>query len=475
MSKQKYDKILKAVLKKIKPQKDKSIRLNKLSEKILKISSEEAKKYKARAIIAGSLPRDTWLIEKNEFDIFVIFPKNTDEKKLESFGLEIGKKIIKKAKGKWRINYAQHPYIIGNFNGIDVDIVPCCEINIGEKIVSAVDRTPLHVEYLNKNLPKNVTDDVRLLKQFLRASEIYGADAKTRGFSGYLCELLIIVYGSFLNLLESAYKWTPRTVLDKENYWNKKDYKNLNKKFKNDILIVIDPVDKDRNVASPVSPHAFYKLKKLSKKFLHKPDKKYFFKENVKPLTKNEFKKYLKNRGTELLCLMFKTPKTVPDILWPQLRKTEKRIENILKENEFFVLRSEPWSDEKNVSIILFEMQVNNLPRIDKKTGPWVFDEKNAVNFIKKHEKTAINGPFIEENLWAVEINRKFKTAKEKLIDSLKEKKNVLEAKGIPNYIADEISKKFIIYENNEIIRLMKNKEFSMFLRKYFEKEKLFI
>ncbi len=471
----KYGKVLRKVLRKIRPRQNETIKLKNLSEKILKIANQEVKKYNGYAIIAGSLPRDTWLVEKNEFDIFLVFPKNINNKKLESLGLQIGKKTITKANGKWRTDYAQHPYIVGSFGKVDVDVVPCCKIEVGEKIISAVDRTPLHVEYLNENLPKNLSDDVRLFKQLLKANYLYGADAKTEGFSGYLCELLVIIYGSLINLLKSIINWGPKEIFDIENYWNKNDYKNLKKRFKDDILIVIDPVDKERNVAAPVSAKTFYKLKKTAREFIENPSENCFTKKKTKPLTKKEFKKCLKKRGTDVLCLAFKTPQVVPDILWPQLRKTKKRIESILKENEFVVLRSECWSDERKTSVILVEMQVNKLPIIDKKIGPWVFDEKNAKNFIEKHRKSAMTGPFIEESMWMVEVNRRFLTAKEKLIDSLKKKKEILEAKGIPNFVAKEISKQFTILENKQIEKLMKSNEFGIFLKNYFQKEKLFL
>jgi hypothetical protein len=84
-------------------------------------------------------------------------------------------------------------------------------------------------------------------------------------------------------------------------------------------------------------------------------------------------------------------------------------------------------------------------------------------------------GPFIEKNFWCVEIRRKFVTAREKLIDSLKEKVEVLKAKGVPNYIAEQIAKKFeIMSENEKIMKLVKKDEgFGKFLREYFEKESL--
>jgi tRNA nucleotidyltransferase (CCA-adding enzyme) len=64
--------------------------------------------------------------------------------------------------------------------------------------LSATDRTPF-IHYVKKRLGKTLQDDVRLLKKFMQGIKVYGAEIKTGGFSGYLCELLILHYGSFAN------------------------------------------------------------------------------------------------------------------------------------------------------------------------------------------------------------------------------------------------------------------------------------
>ena len=467
-------KLLTEILKKIKPSAEQRKKFEELSKKTLKFSNEEAKKFQAKAILAGSLTRDTWLPDKFEFDVFVIFPKNIPEERLEEFGLKLGKAVIEKLGGRYWTEYAQHPYVRGMVEGVQIDIVPCYEVESGEKIKSAVDRTPFHVEYLNKHLPRELSDDVRLLKRFLKANEIYGADAKTEGFSGYVCELLIINYGTFTSVLKAVVEWKPGVIVDVENYWDKKDYRKLRKKFRDQVLIIIDPVDKNRNAAAAVSAESFYKFKKEAKKFLEKPASDLFFEKPVRPLTKDELRKHAETRGTELIFLKFKPPDVVPDILWPQLRKTTNRLEGILREYEFSVMRSDCWTDEKDLAIILLEMKVSKLPLINKRIGPLVFDWDDSENFIKKYEKNALVGPFIEGNTWCVEVKRKWKDAKEKLIDSLRKSEDILKAKGIPNHIAKEIAKGFEIVGVEKLKELMeKNKEFAVFLRKYFEKEKL--
>jgi tRNA nucleotidyltransferase (CCA-adding enzyme) len=45
--------------------------------------------------------------------------------------------------------------------------------------------------------------EVRLLKKFMKGTGVYGAEIKIGGFSGYLCELLILKYRSFAQTIEA--------------------------------------------------------------------------------------------------------------------------------------------------------------------------------------------------------------------------------------------------------------------------------
>ncbi|MBL7169672.1 MAG: CCA tRNA nucleotidyltransferase [Candidatus Aenigmarchaeota archaeon] len=473
MTSKKVREILKEVLKKIKPTLEQRKKLNSLSTTLLEAVNRESARFRGKAIVAGSLTRNTWLPTKNEFDIFIIFPKQMSEEDLEKYGLEIGKKVIEELGGSWRIEYAQHPYVRGEVEDVVVDIVPCYEVESGEKIQSAVDRTPFHVKYLEKKLPRALSDDVRLLKAFLKANGIYGADTKTEGFSGYICELLVINYGRFVDVLRIVNEWKPKEIIDIEKYWDEKDYKRLRKKYKDEILIIIDPVDKNRNTAAAISAENFYKFKKITKEFLREPRAEMFLPKEVEPLTQKELELQIEKRGTELLLVKFGKPDVVPDILWPQLRRATKRLEGIFREYEFKVHRSDCWSNEKDACAILLEMEISKLPLINEKIGPYVWKEENSKDFIKKYEGIAITGPYIRENTWRVEIKREWKSALGKLKDSLSDKEKILKEKGIPNYIASEIVEGFEILRNEKISNVLKNREFGMFLRKYFEKEKL--
>lgn len=463
-----YKEVLERVLRRITPTEREKEEFTSFVQKTMEIAKEEAKKVGAEPILAGSVTRDTWLPSKKEFEIFLMFPENLSDRKLEEYGLKLGKRIVKRLRGKVELRYAQHPYVTGIVDKFSVDIVPCYKVKSPEKIKSAVDRTPFHVKYLEKKFSPKLSSEVRLLKQFLKANDIYGADAKTQGFSGYLCDLFILYYGSFLKTLKAVSKWTPGEVIDIESHWPKADYPKLRKKFRGEALIVIDPVDKNRNVASAVSSTNFYKFIMLAKEFLKRPSVTFFFRRKLKPLSKKSFLEIVKRRGTKPLAVVFKPPSVVPDILWPQLRKATRRLRDILEEYEFSVHRWDCWTDEKELAVILLEMEVWNLPNVDERIGPIIFDLKNSKNFIKKYSKVALRGPYIRDNRWIFEVKREWCNAREKLVDSLNESEKVLMAKGIPNFIARQIAKKFVVMEEKEIARI-RNDEFFIFLRKFFK------
>ena len=171
------------VLERIKPSKREERDMSRFTDRLV----ETASRLGARPMVCGSIEKGTWLTEKSEVDLFLLFNPSVSRSALEKDGLELAKRIIKAMKGKYVIAYAEHPYLRGKIGRYDVDLVPCYDIADPERIKSAVDRTPHHVRFVNANL-KN-PDDVRLLKQLCKANGCYGADLKTEGFSGYICEL----------------------------------------------------------------------------------------------------------------------------------------------------------------------------------------------------------------------------------------------------------------------------------------------
>ncbi|AAB99114.1 tRNA nucleotidyltransferase (cca) [Methanocaldococcus jannaschii DSM 2661] len=382
------EEILKEVLNEIKPSKEDmeklQLKANEIIDKIWEIVRENSYPI-LEVLLVGSSARNTNLKDDYDIDIFVLFDKSVSEDELEEIGLKIGTEAIKRLNGSYNINYASHPYVNGEVDGYEVDIVPCYKIDFGEKIISAVDRTPLHHKFLISRLNERLCDEVRLLKAFLKSLGLYGSDVKTKGFSGYLCELLILHYGSFINLLKEAQNWRiGKKIILKDIFEIYKDVDiNKLKKF-DEPFIVYDPVDLNRNVASPLSKDNFCRFIFYSRQFLKNPSIE-FFKDYAKKL-----EEILENRehGYRLI-LKIPRENVVDDIIYPQMEKLQKSINKVIVKNEFVILNSKCFADD-NYCYLYWEFLVYELPKIALREGPPVFEKERAERFLKKYGKVFI-------------------------------------------------------------------------------------
>ena len=141
----------------------------------------------------------------------------------------------------------------------------------------------MHSKWVNKH--KKRVNEMKLTKQFCQAQNVYGAESYIRGFSGYICEIITVYYGSFLNLIKSAAKWNDKVVIDVQKYYKGKDvFKLVNTSKLVSPLIVIDPVQKDRNAAAALNEDKFEAFKNAAKEFLKHPSKDFFAEKDLKSL-----------------------------------------------------------------------------------------------------------------------------------------------------------------------------------------------
>lgn len=352
---------------------------------------QEIKRLGYDAMLVGSIAKGTCHRGDKDLDIFVLFDKAVPRKTLEKKGLDIGKRVAKAFKVKSRVHYAEHPYTKMVIKGYDIDLVPCYEIEKGEKIISAVDRSPLHTEYVLARLEK--PNEVRLLKYFCKRIGVYGAEVETHGFSGYLCELLVLEYGSFKRVLEAAATWEQGKYINLENHGKKKF---------SEPLVVIDPVDADRNVAAAVSEQKLCEFIMLAREYL-----------KTKKIPTKE--KMLPRRG-KVYVMEWTIGEENEEIIWSQLQRYEKKLVTQLQAKEFNVIDSAVWTDANTKAQILIELEVWELPPVNDHLGPRIYDKEHIANFIKKYKKGVVRG-----NRIVTERKREYSTAKALLKDLLKE------------------------------------------------------
>jgi len=416
----------------------------------------------AESRVEGSIAKDTWLKSDKDADIFILFPPSLKKEALAKLGLQIAKASVEEY--KWVERYADHPYLEAWIEDLRLNIVPCYKVEAGHW-QSATDRTPFHTDYIKARLKSSEQkSEVRLLKRFMKGVEVYGSDIKTGGFSGYLTELLILYSGSFTSTLKAASRWREGELIDIEGYYKGRveDAKRL---FK-DPLIVIDPVDRRRNVASAVRRECFDLFRVASKYFLKAPNLTFFYPQQIRPLTPEELAKRLSERGSDLLFVVLENIEAVPDVLWGQLYKTRKALSNLLKQHDFKIIRSDVWSDEQRYSVLIFELEESRLAHLKKHTGPPVSSTEEE-KFLAKYTPTGatISGPWVEMGRWAAIIERKFPNAAELLAHELADGGISI---GVPSRVSKAVTGKMEILENDEIGEFYsRNMGFKAFLTRF--------
>jgi tRNA nucleotidyltransferase (CCA-adding enzyme) len=403
--------------------------LDRLWKKYEEVSGFIEESFGVDTFFAGSAGRGTCVSGDRDIDVFLIFPEDVERQELENRGLDIGEETFEHFGGSHEVEYAEHPYTKGEIDGFEMEIVPCYETD-PEDIQSAVDRSPHHARWVKENLSKEQKEDVVLLKTFLKTGNLYGSSLKVRGFSGYLCEILIHEYGSFRELVRKAREWREETVIDPLDHHEEMP-QNLEEKFSEDSLIAIDPVDPERNVASVLTTENYSRFIHRCWKFDRAPGMNFFEEEEIE-VDRFEVQKEIEARG-DFIVLEFDAIDEPGDLVYPQMRKTMRRIEKVLEKHDFRVYES---GFHVGTQIRIFFELDSSLPGIRYRKGPKVFHGvEHLEEFTSKYENTFIRG----ERIYA-KVEREFTKAKELLKSFLDEKPEKLQEKGIPDDVSEEMA-----------------------------------
>jgi tRNA nucleotidyltransferase (CCA-adding enzyme) len=355
----------------------------------------------ADIVQVGSTARGTWLAGDRDIDLFVRFPPDLDRGLLERYGLAVGNAVLPEGHEE----YAEHPYVTGTFEGFDIDLVPCYDVADAAAPQSAVDRTPHHNAYLSTRLDEEVAGEVRVFKQFLKGIGVYGSDLRTRGFSGYLSELLVLEYGDVESLLEAAAGWHPPVTFDPENHAAASH---------DDPLVMVDPTDPTRNVAAVCSAANVARLQHYAREFLDDPRTGLFEPHDPEPLDAAAVREHVERRGTTPVAVVFDAPDIVDDQLYPQLRKSLSGVRDELDRRGFDPIRAATFADER--AVLFVELAHRRLPRVERHEGPPVHVREHAEGFYGTYaddrtsngDHGATYGPFVDGDRYVVERDRSF-------------------------------------------------------------------
>ena len=338
---------------------------SKIADLAFKLVENEIAKYPEVLGLefGGSYAKGTWLSKDADVDIFVKFKKNTSEEKFEQISKKIGFDALKSYSPY--VRYSEHPYVEAKIKDTKINVVPFYDVKVGEWKSSA-DRSPFHTKFMGKSLTTKMRDEVRILKTFLKSNGIYGAEIAKQGFSGYVSEVLILNFGSFENTIKSISSIKENQIIGKTT-----------KKFGTSIVI-IDPIDSNRNLAAAISNENVGKFILVSRGFKEKP-RLIFFKNKKSEISK----KYWNN----LLVIKFDFKSRSPDVIWGQIKRATTSLSTQLELGGFNVLRSKAHTDQVKDAYLLFFLESTKISKTYSKNGPEFFRENSSKSFISKNLK----------------------------------------------------------------------------------------
>ncbi len=417
-----YSKVLGRVIENIRP--DSGI-LERCSA-VAKLIDAEIKKKRvdAEAILGGSIAKGTFLRNDYDCDVFVKFDF---EKYKEKNISKILKSILNKFKPK-TLNGSRE-YFQFFKEKIKFEVVPVLNIKNARDAINVMDVSPLHVDWTKRRIKKNprLADEVRMARAFCKANKVYGAESFIKGFSGHVIDILTIHYGGFLNLLKNAEKWgekekkEEKAVVDPENYHKGKALFNLNASKTEGPLVLVDPVQPDRNAAASVSKENFEILVNAAGNFLKNPSEKFF---EEKAGIEEEYHKYKSKNA--LLKLEVSAFHGKEDVVGCKLLKAFEYIADKLRANDFAVVKKD-WSwDREKKAFFYYVLDKTALKKTAASKyiiikGPPMNLKEHAERFRKKHKET-----FVKKNILFAKTRRKF-LKPEELIKDLKQDKYLRE------------------------------------------------
>lgn len=374
-------------------------------KKISGIISEFSKSVKikdAKAEVGGSIAKDTWLKGEHDLDIYIKF----DQKKYANKDISaILKKSLEK---KYKIEdvHGSRTYYRIYEDKYVLEVIPILNIKKASQAANITDVSPFHVKWVKKN--KKLTDDIRLAKALCKANNLYGAESYIKGFSGYALEILVAHYGSFNKLMKAAAKWAATTVLDPEKHHRNKNIRfMLNKSKLESPLVLIDPVQADRNAAAGLGNEKYLKLIQLAKEYNKKPSTKFFEKKtfNADDLRKKFI--VVEAEGTE----------GRRDVVGAKLLKAFEFLTQELERNDFTIKKSDWHWAPGHKALMWFALDKEELELWKKHLGPPLKLKNRVEDFKNKWKGLELKN---EGDRCYVMIKREHTNARDLLKETLK-------------------------------------------------------
>ena len=316
-------------------------------ERIARDVKERVEQAGFEAIIGGSYAKGTWLSGTRDIDVFARADV-TSERELEK-----RIRILKDAFPEASTVRGSREYLRFEHESVTIEIIPIRPLSAD---ANTMDHSPDHIAYVREHLKNPV--EVRRLKALLKANRIYGAESYVRGFSGYVCELLIIRYETISELARNAAQWREGERVSFHE--TPKDF--------DDALIVEDPTDPDRNAAGAVERETLDAFIGLMRRIANN--------EPIESLMKP------KTLEPPYARVRIRASHEKPDVGFSQLRSLHDRL---VRELEPYGVTAAQWSIDTDVWESRYELERYELERETERLGPPLHMTSSVEKFRSEH------------------------------------------------------------------------------------------
>ncbi|MFC1698015.1 CCA tRNA nucleotidyltransferase [Nanoarchaeota archaeon] len=378
------NKLLNKVLKENKLDKSHTKNVMKIVDEVIKKINTNLKKhkYQAQVMLGGSAAKGTFL-KSFDCDTFIRFNLKYAEKDISKM---LGK-VLKPLKPK--LVHGSRDYFQLKYKNVEFEFIPVLKVTNPQQALNVTDCSPLHVSWVKNHLNQKLKNEVLLAKLFCKSIGVYGAESYIKGFSGHTLDILTIYYKSFQNLLKHAVLWGFGTEIDIEKHKTK-----LNKN-KLGPLIIIDPVQPERNAAAALSKEKLNHFQIKAREFLDNPTEEFF---KVKKFSLNKIKNK-QSKDIILTLLKVTALSGKQDIVGSKLLKAFEFIEKQIKVNNFTLYESGWYWNKKKIAYFWFITKKETLSETFVRQGPSTSMKSRVKSFKAKHKSTFIEKGRIYANV----------------------------------------------------------------------------
>jgi tRNA nucleotidyltransferase (CCA-adding enzyme) len=308
--------------------------------------------------------------------------------------------------------FSQHPFLSLRMKGMEVDILGCFDVDAdtlsNHGTITAVDRTVHHSRYVSEHLTEKKREDIRILKSFVRASHAYGdiCAVGRMGLTGVSLEFIVI---STPNLDSALQRLQTLDVNPLDPLNRSTEELRRIPTFRDDYLILIDPTDPSRNVASSFTPRAYrwiqYRANRL-RDLLNSEDNEIIINEFIeKPIPEEDLPTWLEHHA---FSYEFESEgKTHYTILRDKIHRMARKLQTELThertgEPRFGEILTEVYfKDDEYALGLLIEKPV--ITRTYLRKGPAIHLDAASKEFKSTHHEVTERDGFLyveEERVW---------------------------------------------------------------------------